>query len=260
MLSCGHCREGLTFGMSGGWKRAKPAGGRPLDEGVKRHDRRPLDRLFAGVIDVREAPLAPRDAAGGQLRYVLWKLAASRTSRVRVYRNEAALLQGEPGVHIDPVFVPVGFVQAIERELHLRRELQCWHGRSFRWPRGIRGALCSKGPDIFQQRVVKGIFGKRGARLPGEYGRNLLDLAGGSRDCCSDASPATGGSRWPTGLPEPDFTASPMTGCGVRRDKAALFQWVKAPPGKLLQPEAPGATMEATKWLKPLGKACHDIR
>jgi hypothetical protein len=47
---------------------------------------------------------------------------------------------------------------------------------------------------------------------------------------------------------------------GVRRAKAALFQWVKAPPGELLQPEAPGATMEATKWLKPLGKACHEIR
>ena len=39
----------------------------------------------------------------------------------------------------------------------------------------------------------------------------------------------------------------------MRRAKAALFQWVKAPPGEMLQPEAPGATMEATKWLKPLG-------
>ena len=38
---------------------------------------------------------------------------------------------------------------------------------------------------------------------------------------------------------------------GVRRAKAALFQWVKAPPGELLQPEATGATMEVTKWLKP---------
>jgi hypothetical protein len=42
-----------------------------------------------------------------------------------------------------------------------------------------------------------------------------------------------------------------MTGVGVRREKAALSQWVKAPPGKLLQPEATGATMEVTKWLKP---------
>jgi hypothetical protein len=45
----------------------------------------------------------------------------------------------------------------------------------------------------------------------------------------------------------------------VRRAKAALIQWVKGPPGEMLQPEAPGATVEVTKWLKPLGKACHDI-
>ena len=38
---------------------------------------------------------------------------------------------------------------------------------------------------------------------------------------------------------------------GVRRAKAALFQWVQVPPGNLLQPEATGATMEVTKWLKP---------
>ena len=42
-----------------------------------------------------------------------------------------------------------------------------------------------------------------------------------------------------------------MAAIGVRREKAALSQWVKAPPGKLLQPEATGATMEVTKWLKP---------
>ena len=45
-----------------------------------------------------------------------------------------------------------------------------------------------------------------------------------------------------------------LTAYGVRRAKAALFQWVKGPPGELLQPEAPGATMEVTKWLKPLVK------
>src|SRR5580692_9214247 len=39
----------------------------------------------------------------------------------------------------------------------------------------------------------------------------------------------------------------------VRRDKAALFQWVQAPPGDSLQPEATGAGMEATKCLKPSG-------
>ena len=42
-----------------------------------------------------------------------------------------------------------------------------------------------------------------------------------------------------------------MTGHGVRREKAALSQWVKAPPGEMLQPEATGATAEVTKRLKP---------
>ena len=37
----------------------------------------------------------------------------------------------------------------------------------------------------------------------------------------------------------------------MRRAKAALTQWVKVPPGYPLQPEATGATMEVTKWLKP---------
>jgi hypothetical protein len=37
----------------------------------------------------------------------------------------------------------------------------------------------------------------------------------------------------------------------VRREKAAHFQWVQAPPGKSLQPEATGAGMEVTKCLKP---------
>ena len=41
---------------------------------------------------------------------------------------------------------------------------------------------------------------------------------------------------------------------GVRRGKAALSQWVKAPPGNPLQPEATGAAMEVTKWLKPSDK------
>jgi hypothetical protein len=48
-----------------------------------------------------------------------------------------------------------------------------------------------------------------------------------------------------------------MTSKGVRRAKAALFQWVKIPPGEMLQPEATGAGMEVTKCLKPSGNACH---
>src|SRR6516165_3169902 len=42
-----------------------------------------------------------------------------------------------------------------------------------------------------------------------------------------------------------------MSGFHVRRDKAALFQWVQGPPGDSLQPEATGAGMEVTKCLKP---------
>ena len=35
-----------------------------------------------------------------------------------------------------------------------------------------------------------------------------------------------------------------MASLGVRRAKAALFQRVQVPPGKMLQPQATGATME----------------
>src|SRR5215469_17367148 len=42
-----------------------------------------------------------------------------------------------------------------------------------------------------------------------------------------------------------------MTAKGVRRAKAALFQWVQGPPGDSLQPEATGAGMEETTCLKP---------
>src|SRR3954449_5666199 len=33
--------------------------------------------------------------------------------------------------------------------------------------------------------------------------------------------------------------------------KGGAFQWVQAPPGDSLQPEAIGAVMEVTQWLKP---------
>ena len=49
-----------------------------------------------------------------------------------------------------------------------------------------------------------------------------------------------------------------MSAFHVRRDKAALFQWVQAPPGDSLQPEATGAGMEETKCLKPSDSG-HDI-
>ncbi|MDB4307997.1 hypothetical protein N9985_01780 [Gammaproteobacteria bacterium] len=43
-----------------------------------------------------------------------------------------------------------------------------------------------------------------------------------------------------------------MTRVGVRRVKAAFLSGCKSHPAMLLQPEAIGAVMEVTKWLKPL--------
>jgi predicted transcriptional regulator len=42
-----------------------------------------------------------------------------------------------------------------------------------------------------------------------------------------------------------------MAAIGVRRDKAALSSGCKSHPANALQPEATGAVMEETKWLKP---------
>ena len=46
-------------------------------------------------------------------------------------------------------------------------------------------------------------------------------------------------------------TLSEMTASRVRRDKAALSSGCKPHPARSLQPEATGAVMEVTKWLKP---------
>ena len=43
----------------------------------------------------------------------------------------------------------------------------------------------------------------------------------------------------------------------ARAVKGGAFQWVQVPPGETLQPEATGAVMEVTKWLKPSGVAGH---
>ena len=43
-----------------------------------------------------------------------------------------------------------------------------------------------------------------------------------------------------------------MSLCGVRRAKAAFPSGCESHPAMLLQPEAIGAVMEVTKWLKPL--------
>jgi hypothetical protein len=44
------------------------------------------------------------------------------------------------------------------------------------------------------------------------------------------------------------WSECPRRVCAV---KGGAFQWVKGPPGDSLQPEATGAVMEVTKWLKP---------
>ena len=43
-----------------------------------------------------------------------------------------------------------------------------------------------------------------------------------------------------------------MSHFGVRRVKAAFLSGCESHPAMLLQPEAIGAVMEVTKWLKPL--------
>ena len=50
----------------------------------------------------------------------------------------------------------------------------------------------------------------------------------------------------PTGL-----QPGPNVSFGCAPCKGDVFQWVQGPPGNSLQPEAAGAVMEATKWLKP---------
>jgi hypothetical protein len=45
--------------------------------------------------------------------------------------------------------------------------------------------------------------------------------------------------------------ASVCKGCAPC--KGGAFQWVRIPPGELLQPEATGAVREVTNWLKPSG-------
>jgi hypothetical protein len=48
-----------------------------------------------------------------------------------------------------------------------------------------------------------------------------------------------------------------MVALGVRL-KRRRFQWVQGPRGDSLQPEAIGAVMEVTKWLKPSNSG-HDL-
>ncbi len=56
----------------------------------------------------------------------------------------------------------------------------------------------------------------------------------------------------PTGLEPQQATDHQMSVMGVRRDKAAFFMGASPTRQLSLQPEATGAVMEVTKWLKPL--------
>src|ERR1700722_10896523 len=48
-----------------------------------------------------------------------------------------------------------------------------------------------------------------------------------------------------------EFCTRPNDRSGCAPWKGDVFQWVKGPPGNSLQPEAAGAVMEVTTWLKP---------
>ncbi len=54
--------------------------------------------------------------------------------------------------------------------------------------------------------------------------------------------------------------SSRMSASGVRRGKAALFQWVQVPPGHRFSAAATAVVMEVTKWLKPLDIIAADER
>jgi hypothetical protein len=79
----------------------------------------------------------------------------------------------------------------------------------------------------------------------------------GAASACSNRVPA---QPWIVAMANGRFTSrsavrniaqSATSASRVRRDKGGAFQWVQVPPGQSLQPEATGAVMEVTKWLKP---------
>src|ERR1700745_2473792 len=60
-------------------------------------------------------------------------------------------------------------------------------------------------------------------------------------------------------VPVPVGFAHQMNGWFRRGpEQGGAFQWVQDPPGDSLQPEAIGAVMEVTKWLKPSNSG-HDL-
>ena len=54
-------------------------------------------------------------------------------------------------------------------------------------------------------------------------------------------------------LTRQSFNVVPDVAFGCAPCKGGAFQWVRIPPGEMLQPEATGAVMEVTKWLIALG-------
>jgi predicted Fe-S protein YdhL (DUF1289 family) len=47
------------------------------------------------------------------------------------------------------------------------------------------------------------------------------------------------------------FNLNKLVCLGCAPCKGGAFQWVRIPPGEMLQPEATGAVREVTNWLKP---------
>ena len=73
---------------------------------------------------------------------------------------------------------------------------------------------------------------------------NLLPIRrahSGDLVVATDSSPPFAMFSW-------QFDQCLLLACAV---KGGAFQWVQVPPGETLQPEATGAVMEVTKWLKP---------
>src|SRR5690242_17292597 len=81
-----------------------------------------------------------------------------------------------------------------------------------------------------------------GRNEPANCGSRLLPKGSYLRDQAMLITAHLGGFQYP-GRGNGRFRRAPC--------KGGAFQWVQGPPGASLQPEAIGAVMEVTKWLKP---------
>src|SRR5260221_3783773 len=82
--------------------------------------------------------------------------------------------------------------------------------------------------------------------LLGREDEDARNVAGRGRRDLARACAGPGCRRAEVGGPA--GSKCPLLACVV---KGGAFQWVQGPPGNPLQPEAIGAVMEVTKWLKP---------